>query len=53
MDYENTYVYFANKNLHCIQRYNLINKKFDVKAGQCGKSGDRIGNTDLMLLNGP
>lgn len=45
MDYNNTYIYYANRNLHCIQKYNLLTKTLSRIGGQCGVSGDRIGNT--------
>lgn len=53
IDYNNTYLYYANKDLNCIQRYNLLTNTLSTIGGQCGVGGDRIGNIELMLLNGP
>ena len=52
-NYNNTTVFYANKDLNCIQKYDVVNKTFTKIAGQCGVSGDRIGNIKEMQMNGP
>jgi hypothetical protein len=53
MDYDARYVYYANKQLHCIERYDLDEKRLKTIAGNCGVMGNQIGDFHTLKLNSP
>ena len=51
--YDNSTIYKADKNLHCISKYNMLTGIKTHVAGKCGNSGNVFGDIRKTMFNRP